>query len=71
MSEALPPTRRTNMVARVYKLGAEPGDDISSNSTPEERLAMVVVLTRRMWALTGRPIPSYRRSEIPVSIVRK
>lgn len=57
--------------ARVFRLGDEPGDDLSSSTTPEERLEMVIVLSRRMWELTGRSIPSYRRAEMPVTLVRR
>jgi hypothetical protein len=46
------------MPVRVYRLGREPGDDLSAVSTPEQRLAMVAELSRRMWELTGRPVPS-------------
>lgn len=47
-----------SMPVRVYRLGREPGDDLSAVSTPEQRLAMVAELSRRMWELTGRPVPS-------------
>jgi hypothetical protein len=56
--------------ARVYRLGEEPGDNLSAQSTPEQRLAMVTVLTRRMWELTGRPLPSYQRAAMPGRVVR-
>ena len=65
--ERIPPPPR---VARVYPLGEEPGDDLSAVSTPEERLAMVVELSRRMWTLTGRPVPSYARSAMPGRVIR-
>ena len=56
---------------RVYRLGEEPGDDLSASTTPEERLAMVWELTLRAWALSGRPIPTYERHEMPVIIQRR
>jgi len=31
---------------------------------------MVRQLTERMWELSGRPFPRYRRSELPVRIIR-
>ena len=55
---------------RVYRLGQEPGDDLSNLTTAEERLAMVWDLTARAWQLTGVPLPTYRRSEIPVRVIR-
>src|SRR5581483_7518425 len=56
----------TRAIARVYRLGSEPGDDLSACTTPEERVAMVAILSRRMWELTGRPVPTYSRREMPV-----
>ena len=64
-----PPTR-TGMPVRVYRLGDEPGDDLSATTTVEERLAMVHELSRRMWELTGRPVPRYPRAEMPVRVIR-
>ena len=61
---------RRPVPVRVYRLGEEPGDDLSASTTPEERLAMVWELTMRAWALSGRPIPSYERSEMPVVVRR-
>jgi len=39
-------------------------------STAEERLEMLVVLSERMWLLSGRPLPSYSRSRLPVRVIR-
>jgi hypothetical protein len=36
--------------------------------TPEERLALLAELSRRVWALTGCPAPSYTRRTIPVRV---
>lgn len=55
---------------RVYGLGEEPGDDLSGCTTAEDRLQMVSVLTRRMWELSGRPLPAYRRDEMPGRVIR-
>lgn len=63
-------TRRTAS-ARVFRLGEEPNDDLSATTTPEERLAMVDVLSRRMWELSGRPMPSYTRRSMPVAVRRR
>jgi hypothetical protein len=57
--------------ARVYRLGQEPGDDLSAVSTAEERLAMVAELSRRMWSLTGQPVPTYSRARMPARVVRR
>jgi len=56
---------------RVYRLGEEPSDDLSAESTAEEMLAMVVELSRRLWELTGRPVPVYSRSDMPGRVVRQ
>ncbi len=55
---------------RVYRLGAEPSDDLSATSTPEERLAMMEPLALEACALSGQPLPSYRRAESPVAVRR-
>ena len=68
--EPAPEAARRPMVVRVYRLGEEPGDDLSALSTPEERLAMVTRLTRRMWELSGRPVPSYERASMPGRVLR-
>ncbi|HWG53508.1 MAG TPA: hypothetical protein VN677_09425 [Gemmatimonadaceae bacterium] len=61
---------RQHWPVRIYRLGQEPGDDLSSMSTAEERLEMLVVLSERMWLLSGRPLPSYSRSRLPVRVIR-
>jgi len=53
---------------RLYRLGAEPGDDLSATTTPEERLAMMWPLALEAFALSGRPLPGYQRSEAPVTL---
>ena len=55
---------------RVYRLGEEPGDDLSAVTTAEERVAMVWELTARMWELTGRARPAYTRATMPVRVTR-
>ena len=63
------PTRaaRGSWPVAVFRLGQEPGDDLSKSSTAEERLQMVSTLTLEAWSLTGRPVPDYARSQTPVS----
>lgn len=61
---------RENLAVQVYRLGEEPGDDLSATTTPEARLEMVTVLSARMWALTGLPIPAYSRAEMPGRVLR-
>ena len=61
---------RASWPVRRYRLGEEPADDLSASTTPEERLEMVAVLSRRMWELTGRPTPTYRRDQMPARVMR-
>ncbi len=56
--------------ARILRLTDHQVDDLSDATTVEERIAMVGVLSRRMWEITGRPFPSYSRSEMPARILR-
>jgi hypothetical protein len=61
---------RGSWPVRVYRLGAEPPDDLSATSTPEERLAMMWPLAVEAFSLSGRPMPAYRRAEAPVAVRR-
>ena len=56
---------------RVYRLGEEPGDDLSRETTPAQRLAMMWPLAVEAWTLAGRTLPTYGRHEIPISIRRR
>jgi hypothetical protein len=56
---------------RKFRLGEEPGDDLSSSTTAEERIAMVWALTLEAWKVSGQPMPDYRRAEMPVRILRR
>jgi hypothetical protein len=56
--------------ARILCLGDPQVEDLSASTTVAERLAMVGLLSRRMWELTGRPIPVYAREEMPTRVVR-
>ena len=49
---------------------AQEAADLSAFTTPEQRVAMVWELTRGAWALSGRPMPTYARAEMPVRMVR-
>ena len=58
------------MRAIVHRLGDEPGDDLSRETTAEQRLEIVAVLSRRMWELTGRPARTYDRASMPGRVFR-
>ncbi|MEO5824811.1 MAG: hypothetical protein ABIR59_02905 [Gemmatimonadales bacterium] len=55
---------RRTMPIRLYRLGEEPGNDLTPLTSAAERLAMVALLSRRMWRLTGQPEPAYTRATI-------
>ena len=61
---------RSHWPVRKLALGSEPGDDISAETTAEERLEMVWQLTLEAWSLAGLPLPTYARHEAPVRCVR-
>lgn len=54
----------------MYRLGEEPGDDLSASTTVAERIAMVWELTVRAWALARRPMPGFTRAEMPIVVRR-
>ena len=56
------------MTARVVPLRGDDASDARVSGTPAERLALLAELSRRMWALTQRPSPSYTRSTMPVKL---
>ena len=64
------PAARTPTLARVSRLEDEQGDNLTDSTSAEERIAMVEVLSRRMWELTGRPFPTYDRAHMPGRIPR-
>jgi hypothetical protein len=55
---------------RRRRLSDAPDDDLSDVTTPAERLAMMWPLTRRAWALSGRAVPDYSRTEAPGRLSR-
>ena len=56
---------------RVYRLGEEPGEDLSDTTTATERLGMVWQLTQDAWASSGQPIPDYPREKAPIRVIRR
>ena len=61
---------RSSWPVRRFKLGEEPEDDLSETTTPEERLAMMWPLAVQAWTLSGRSLPTYDRSSIPIRVYR-
>jgi hypothetical protein len=60
-------TARQSWPVRRFRLGEEPGDDLSRTTSAAERLRMVETLSAEAWALTGMPLPSYARRDAPVT----
>jgi hypothetical protein len=61
---------RADWPIRRYRLGEEPPDDLSEDSTPEQRLAMMWRLAREGWLLAGRALPTYSRAHLPSRLFR-
>ena len=49
---------RDSMQARVVPLASHEAGDSIVEGTPSQRVALVAELSRRAWALTGRPVLS-------------
>ena len=60
--------KRSKMTARVVPLDSHEAAKPPSPSSPEQRVALVQVLTWEAWALAGREIPEYTRDEMPVAV---
>ena len=56
------------MTVRVVPLNSDEAGDARVGGTPAERLALLNELSRRMWMLTKRPMPSYSRETMPVRL---
>ena len=56
------------MTARVVPLRSDEASDARVGGTPAERLELLRDLSRRMWALTKLPMPSYSRGSMPVKL---
>jgi hypothetical protein len=56
------------MTARVVALDSAEAGDARVGGTIAERLALVGELSRRMWALSRRPEPTYTRQTMPVKV---
>lgn len=60
---------RREWPVRLVSLRDQPGDDLSSGTTLEERIAMMRPLAETAWRVAGLPLPRYRRSRIPVRLL--
>jgi hypothetical protein len=62
--------RRAEWSVRSFRLGEEPGDDLSDTTTAVERLSMMWPLAVETWTLSGRPLPIYDRTNLPGRLFR-
>jgi hypothetical protein len=54
------------MTVRRVSQGSREAGEARVEGSVDERLALVSTLSLSAWANAGRPLPSYRREEIPV-----
>jgi hypothetical protein len=59
------------MPVRLVPRGQEGSDDLSATTTAAERLAMMRPLALAAWSVAGLPLPTYRRDEMPIKLVRR
>lgn len=57
---------RSRMTVRRVRQGSREAAESRVEGTMDERLALVSVLSLSAWANSGRPLPVYRREDIPV-----
>jgi hypothetical protein len=60
--------RRTWPV-HVWRLGEEPGEDLSATTTAAERLEMMWPLALDAWSSAGLPLPDYPRHLAPIRVL--
>ena len=58
------------MTARIVPLQSDEAGDGRVGGTAAERLALVAQLSRRSWALTKQPLPTYTRRTIPFRLIK-
>ena len=61
---------RSSWSVKTFRLGKEPGDDLSDRTTPEERIAMMWRLAVDAWTSAGLSLPGYTRDRMPGRVIR-
>jgi len=56
------------MTARIVPLRSAEAGDARVAGTASDRLELVGALSARAWLLTGRPLPGYARSTMPIRV---
>jgi hypothetical protein len=69
MADSAKSQDRRHWPVRRYTLAAQPPEDLSDETTAEERLAMMWPLALDSWTLAGLPFPDYPRGAAPVRLV--
>jgi len=64
-------SRRAHWPVKRHGLTESTTDDLSQETTVEQRIAMVWRLTLDAWASMGTPLPTYSRAETPTKMVRR
>jgi hypothetical protein len=74
MNRSDPEARRQRAAARaswpIHRTTLGAPDSERVDASLGERVAMVYELTLAAWAMSGRPMPTYRRSEMPGRVLR-
>jgi hypothetical protein len=61
---------RSQMTVRIVPLNSHQAGDARVSGTAAERVALIAELSRMLWARTGRPLPQYTRSTMPIAFTR-
>ncbi len=69
MTHSAKSQNRSHWPVRRFTLAAEPPEDLSGETTAEERLEMMWPLALDAWTLAGLPLPDYPRGAAPVRLV--
>ena len=70
MADRSQPTDRRHWPVRLFTLESQPGNDLSAETTAEERLEMMWPLALEAWSLSSAVLPDYSRPETPVRVER-
>jgi len=57
---------REHMTVRRVAQGSPEAGDARVGGSADERLALLSLLSLSSWANSGRPLPSYRRQDMPI-----
>ena len=61
--------RRSRIV--LHRTTLHEGEKDLDPVSGEEAISLLTTLSRQSWSMSGRPLPSYTRSEIPIAFVRR